>query len=184
MKFPNKAEVGLRWLQKDETTLNLDDMELKDRWQYYVSSFVRVEPTEGVPADGRMHHPLLMRNLPSGESVSEDGTNTRKPLAYLEELSLRICVNSFKIVYRQPGSEYYVYSSNPLTWDEEKDMSAARLRLLKSEEGRNEKFRETFEMNNNWMKGLGHDQVQRITLECKRWIDQGILPGSDSPANT
>jgi paired amphipathic helix protein Sin3a len=55
--------------------------------------------------------------------------------------------------------------------------------LLKFEEGRNEKFRETFEMNNNWMKGLDHDQVQKITLDCKKWIDQGILPGSDPSVN-
>lgn len=172
----------MRWLQKDETTLNLDDMELKDRWQYYVSSFVRVEPTEGVPTDGRMNHPILMRNLPSGESASEDGTNTRKPLAYLEDLSLRICVNSFKIIYKQPGSEYYIYTSNPLTWDPVMHMASARVRLLKSEEARSEKFRETFEMNNSWMKGLDHDQVQKITLACKKWIEQGVLPGSDSPA--
>lgn len=157
-------------------------MELKDRWQYYVSSYVRVEPTEGVPTN-RMSHAILMRNLPSGDTVSEDGTNPRKPLAYVEDLSLRICVNSFKIIYKQPGSEYYLYTNNLLTWDEEKDVATSRLRLQKSEEARNEKFRESFEMNNSWMKGLDHDQVQKITLDCKKWIDEGTLPGTESPAN-
>lgn len=174
--------MGVRWLQKDETTLNMDDLELKDRWQYYVSSYVRVEPTEGVPTDGRSYHPILMRNLPAGEVASEDGTNTRKPLAYSEDLSLRICVNSFKIVYKEPGSEYHIYNNSPLTWDKEKDMASARVRLSKSEESRNQKFRETFELNNKWMKNLDHDQVQKITLDCKKWIDEGIQPGSASPA--
>jgi paired amphipathic helix protein Sin3a len=156
-------------------------MELKDRWQYYVSSYVRVEPTEGVE-QSRMTHALLMRNLPPSDDMSEDGAHPKKPLAFAEDLSLRICVNSFKIIYKPPGCEYYLYQNNPLTWDDEKDVATSRVRLQKFEDARNEKFRETFEMNNSWMKGLDHDQVQKITLACKRWIDEGILPGSASPA--
>jgi paired amphipathic helix protein Sin3a len=173
----------VHWLQKDETTFDLDDMELKDRWQYYVSSYIRVEPTEGVSRN-RLSNSLLMRNMPSGaETSSEDGTNLRKALVFSEDLILRICVHTFKIIYRQPGSEYYLYTDNPLTWDHEKNVSHARLRLQKFEDARNQKFRENFHMNNSWMKGLNHDQVQKITLDCKKWIDEGILPGTAAPAN-
>jgi paired amphipathic helix protein Sin3a len=171
-------------MKKDETTLDLDDMELKDRWQYYVSSYVRVEPTEGVPRDDRMRRSLLMRNLPDAETLTEDAANPKKPLVFVEDLSLRICVNSFKIIYRAPGSEYYLYTNNPLTWDKDENSSSARLRLQKYEEARNEKFQEGFEMNNEWMKGLDHDEVQNITLACKRWIEDGILAGRDDPDST
>jgi paired amphipathic helix protein Sin3a len=99
IQHPNKNDATIQWIQKDETTFDLDDMERKERWQYYVSSYVRVEPTEGV---SRTTQPLLMRNLPSGEAVSEDAMNTRKALVYSEDLTLRICVNSFKILYKAP----------------------------------------------------------------------------------
>lgn len=164
-------------MHKDETTFDLDDMERKERWQYYTSSYVRIEPTEGVPR-GRMQRSVLPRNLPSGDTESEDGISQRKPLVYEEDLSLRICVNSAKIIFKHGGSEFFIYGDKPLTWDVEKNVATARVRLQKYEDARNERFREKFVMNSAWMKGMGHDEVQKITLGCKKWIDEGIVPGS------
>ena len=180
IQHPNKNDATIQWIQKDETTFDLDDMERKERWQYYVSSYVRVEPTEGV---SRTTQPLLMRNLPSGEAVSEDAMNTRKALVYSEDLTLRICVNSFKIMYKAPGSEYYIYTDNPLTWDADENVATARLRMKSREEKRRQKFTEHLVLNNKWMKGRSHDEVQRISMDFKKWIDDGIPPVTGAQAN-
>lgn len=170
-------------MQKDETTFDLDDMELKERWQYYTASYIRIEPTEGVPR-GRIQRSVLPRNLPSGDAESEDGVSQRKPLIYEEDLALHVCVNTAKIIFKQGGSEFFIYGDKPLTWDAEKNVATARLRLQKYEDARNEKFREKFVMNSSWMKGLGHDEVQSMTLACRNWIDNGIVPGSAPVTDT
>jgi paired amphipathic helix protein Sin3a len=175
--------MTLQWMQKDETTFDLDDMERKERWQYYTSSYVRIEPTEGVPRD-RIQRSVLPRNLPSGDTESEDGAGQRKPLVYDEDLTLRICVNSSKILFKPGGSEYFIYGDKPLTWDAEKDAAAARVRLQKTEDTRTERFQEKFVMNSKWMKDLGHDEVQKITGNCKKWIDEGVVPGTAPPSDT
>jgi len=175
--FPNKNMTTLQWMQKDETTFDLDDMERKERWQYYVASFTRTENTEGVPRS-RIQRSVLPRNLPSGDAESEDDATQRKPLVYEEDLTLRICVNSAKILFKPGGSEFFVYGDKPFTWDAEKGAAAARVRLQKFEDTRNERFREKFVMNSKWVKGLGHDEVQKVTGDFKKWVDEGVLPGS------
>ena len=152
-------------------------MERKERWQYYTSSYVRIEPTEGVNR-GLLHKSVLTRNLPSGDIDSEDSPAQRKPLIWSEDLTLRICVNSSRIIFKEPGSEYFIYTDKPLTWDNEKDMASARVRLEKAEESRNERFKQKFVSMSPWMKGLPLDDVQRKSAETRKWIDDGIVPGS------
>jgi paired amphipathic helix protein Sin3a len=147
-------------------------MERKERWQYYTSSYVRIEPTEGVPRK-YLRKVVLTRNLPSGDTESEDGSSQRKPLVWAEDLTLRICVNSFKIIYKQPGEEYFIYADKTLGGGAE---GATRKRLQKVEDARNQRFREKFGMNTKWMKGLPHDQVQDINQNFQKWI-----AGDDAP---
>jgi paired amphipathic helix protein Sin3a len=172
----------VQWIQKDETTFDLDDMERKERWQYYTSSFVRIEPTEGVKR-GLLHKSVLTRNLPAGDVESEDGTGQRKPLVWSEDLTLRICVNSSKIIFKEPGSEFFIYTDKPLTWDAEKNVAAARVRLEKPEEARNERFHKKFVNMSPWMKDVPFEEVQKITMETRKWINDGILPGTAAPAD-
>jgi paired amphipathic helix protein Sin3a len=175
--MPRKSETTVQWIQKDETTFDLDDMERKERWQYYTSSFVRIEPTEGVNR-GLLHKSVLTRNLPSGDMDSEEGTVQRKPLVWSEDLTLRICVNSSRIIFKEPGSEFFIYTDKPLTWDSERNMATARVRLEKAEETRNERFKRKWVNMSPWMKNLPLDQVQKISAETRKWIADGVLPGS------
>jgi len=155
-------------------------MERKERWQYYTSSYVRIEPTEGV-SRSRLRKSVLTRNLPTGDTESEDGSNQPKPLVYAEDLTLRVCVNSYKIIYKELGSEFFIYTDKPLTYDPKTKTSAARERLQKFEDARRDRFKEKFEMNNRWMKGLNHDQVSKVTQDFKKWVDEGAVPGTETP---
>ncbi|KAG9232420.1 putative paired amphipathic helix protein pst1 [Amylocarpus encephaloides] len=178
--FPNRSEVTLQWTSPDETTFDLDDMERMERWQYYASSYVRIEPTEGIPRN-LLHKPLLTRNLPSADAEIEDAGVLPKPLAFEEDLTLRICANTYKMMYKFPGSEYFIYTDKMMGIDSKTGQSAARERLRKCEDARTQRFKEKFEMNNAWMKNLNHDEVSKITMDFKKWIDEGILPNGDTP---
>ncbi|EKD18444.1 hypothetical protein MBM_03437 [Drepanopeziza brunnea f. sp. 'multigermtubi' MB_m1] len=165
------GRADIKWVQKDETTLNMNEMERKERWQYYVSSYVRTEPTEGVNRQ-RLQKSVLQRNT----QATDNETNMKQPLRYTEQLNLHIDVKTFKIIYRPPGTDCFIYSGNPLTTDPKTKESAARVRLQKFENIRNERFREKFEMNNNWMKGLDHDEVARVNSNFKMWTEDGVFP--------
>ncbi|CZT47049.1 related to transcription regulatory protein [Rhynchosporium secalis] len=166
--YPNKSQATLKWVQKEETTFEMDDMERKERWQYYNSSYVRVDATEGVPR-GSLQKSLLKRNRrPDGDF---DESISKRPLIHHEELNLRIEVNTYKIIYREPGTEYFFYSGNPMTYDPITDESSTRERLRKFENVRTDRFKEKFEMNNAWMKGLDRDEVAKINNDFRNWID-------------
>jgi len=151
-------------------------MERKDRWKYYTSSFVRIEPTEGVPRD-RIRKSVLTRNLPSGFDTDSDISGTalqqRKPILFNEDLVLQICVNTYTLMYKKLTSEWFIYKSR---YDAEK---AAQMT-----ENRNQKFREKFKMNSKWMKNLSQAQVQDVNQNFERWIKDGVVPPRTSAASS
>jgi paired amphipathic helix protein Sin3a len=166
---------------RDETTFDLDEMERMERWQYYTSSYIRTEPTEGIPRH-RLHKTILTRNRASADIDFEEGGVLPKPLAYQEDLTLRICVNTYKMIYKPHGSEYFIYTDKPLGTNPETTVSVARERLQKFEDARSQRFKEKFEKNNAWMKNLSHDEVSKINMDFKKWTEEGIIPGTEAPA--
>ncbi len=112
----NAAEV--RWLQRDEPTFNADAMALQERWQYYISSYMRIEPTEGVQR-ARLQKSVLTRNLPTASDADSENGDARKALAFHEGLVLRICLNSYTIVYEKGTSEYFIYNHEVEAAEEE-----------------------------------------------------------------
>ncbi len=149
----------------------MDELERRDRWQYYISSYMRVEPTEGVPRS-RLQKSVLTRSLPSASDVDSESGDTRKPLVYSEGLVLRICLNSYKIKYENGTSEFFIYNTNPET---DKEKAKHQDLLLRRQERRKQLFREKMVMNLPWMKDLSREEVQKKTDDWKKWIDEGIL---------
>ncbi|KAI1821012.1 hypothetical protein F4861DRAFT_520658 [Xylaria intraflava] len=173
--FPNKREATLRWLQKDETTFYMDELERREQWQYYISSYMRVEPTEGV-ARNRLQKSVLTRNLPSSDVDSDDG-NAPKPLKYDEGLSLRVCLNSNKIVWEKGTSEYFVYRMDA---SDEEEKTKAEEHSQAVTEHRKQLFREKMVMNNSWMRGWRQDEVQKVNEKFQKWLNDGVLPTSNA----
>jgi paired amphipathic helix protein Sin3a len=158
-------------LQRDDTTFHMDEMGLRERWQYYISSFIRVEPTEGVPRS-RLQKSVLARNLPSSDADSDDG-NIPKPLQFDENLVLRICLNSNKIVWQKGTSEYFIYNTVP---ELPKDRAAADERSSALHEHRDQVFKEKFVMNSSWMRNVKQDEVQKANEKFQKWMKDGVAP--------
>lgn len=174
--FPQKSEATVRWLQRDETTLYMDEMQVRDKWQYYISSFIRVEPTEGIPRS-ELQKVVLTRNLPSADNES-DGESMPKPIAYSEKLTVSICLKSSKMIWAPGTSEYFIYDQSPKT-QEARDR---RVKLIKAHTTlRENKFKEKFVDQPAWAKDETPEQLEEQNKTFRKWMDEGVAPPATNP---
>jgi paired amphipathic helix protein Sin3a len=147
-------------------------MQRHQKWQYYIASYIRVEPTEGVPR-AQMKKTVLARNLPKDDGDNDEGY-VPKPISYDESLVISICLNSAQMVWNANSSEYFIYDKTPKD-PEEKEKLERRQRY-------NTMMRETklneMVLNNAWMKDRSQDQVKDINESFVRWAKEGVLPES------
>jgi paired amphipathic helix protein Sin3a len=156
---------------KDSATFDLTNADRIERWKYYNSCFVRVEPTEGIRRS-LLGKTVLTRNLPDGNDAdsttsSEQGLfGGRKDVRYKEGLVLRICVNTYKMMFQAGTQDSFL--ARP---------SKSAESAAKAKEKREERFLEKFERNTRWMAGLGQGQVQKINEEFAEWVEEKPRPG-------
>lgn len=142
------------------------------KWVYYITSYTKVEPTEGVPIEGHVSMPFLKRNLP--EDIEEPEPKERSvPYLYQSDLEFHICVNSYKIDYDKKGIDWFVHSKKQRISGFKGPVNLDRV-----SENRRSKFREKFVLNNKWTKELDKDEVDRVTKKFSSWVDQGPDPNS------
>jgi paired amphipathic helix protein Sin3a len=164
----------VRWLRKDDTTFYMDEMEHVQQWQYYISSYMRIEHTEGV-VRSRLQKVLLERNLPleaAKDSSSGEEGYAPKPMVIHEGLVVRICLNSSKMVFENGTADYFVYNTaagaaGQQGGAEEKHVESAEQAFRR--ELRGDKLKEKMVTNNAWMKGLSHEEVQKANTEYQKW---------------
>lgn len=87
----------------------MENLDREQRWQYYVSSYMQIEPTEGVDRS-RVGKSVLARNLPSSSDVDSESGDTRRQIHYHEGLTLMICMATSKITYEAGTAESHIYS--------------------------------------------------------------------------
>ncbi|KJZ76973.1 hypothetical protein HIM_03850 [Hirsutella minnesotensis 3608] len=169
--FPQKAEATVRWLQRNETTFYMDEMQMRERWQYYISSFIRVEPTEGIPRS-KLQKVVLTRNLPSGDADS-DGDSVPKPLLYSENLTMSICLKSSKMVWAPGTSEYFIYDQSPKTAE-----SRERSDKLRKAHSRIRKamLLDKLVKEPAWAKDMGEEEAREHLDAFAKWKDEGVAP--------
>lgn len=161
----------MRWVQKEDQTFQRTDLKAHERWQYYISSFLRTEPTEGVHRD-LMQKVVLTRNLPSGDNDS-DSEYQPKAVAYHEGLSVKVCVNTAKLLFEKGTSNYFIYNL-PSGSEEERKVREQRSKIAC--EVKSARFIEKMAMNSPWMKNLSQDEVQRAKEDYRKWKDEGVIP--------
>ncbi|KAF5555154.1 transcription regulatory protein [Fusarium napiforme] len=171
--FPSKSEATVRWLQREETTFYMDEMQLRERWQYYISSFIRVEPTEGVPRS-KLQKVVLSRNLPSPD-VDADEDSIPKAVSYKENLTISICLKSSKMIWAPGTSEYVVYDQGPKS-AEQRERRDKFIRALSAH--RENKLLEKWVHNPAWTKDLSPEEVQEQNKNFRKWMDDGVVPPS------
>jgi len=139
----------------------MDEMKLQQRWQYYISSYIRVEPTEGVPRS-KLSRTVMARNLPS---LDDDETAIPKPASYDENLVVSICLKSTQMVWGADSSEGFRYEKTP---ESKEDAKSGQERSRGTAESRKSKMAGKFVMNNAWMKDLSQEEVDKLKAEYKK----------------
>lgn len=96
----------------EDSTLENDELNQEARWSYYVSAYAMRDPTEGVPFS-RMRMPFLKRNLPPKLEQDEEYDRFYRPLVYHDGLVIRICANSYHILYEPNSNDWWWRPTNP-----------------------------------------------------------------------
>ncbi|KAL2891509.1 Transcriptional regulatory protein SIN3 [Ceratocystis lukuohia] len=120
--FPETSVLTVRWLQREDTTFHIDDMQLQERWQYYVSAYLRPGYTEGVNV-GKMSRIALVRNFPFEIDFAGPPDESALPECVQDEhnLGIGICMSTAQIVWNSPGVEYSIYdrpAADKETWEQ------------------------------------------------------------------
>ncbi len=149
-------------------------MDRVKQWSYYISSYMRAENTEGIARSG-LHRTLLFRNLPAGvrDAASEE-VEIRKAIAYDEDMTLRICLNSLKVAFDKNTMEYFIY--NAKSFAAQSDRPYDEDQQLFQKEFRGERQQEKMVMNNRCMKGMSQEEVQKANEEYQKWSKEGDQP--------
>ena len=160
-------------------------MNVTRRWQYYISSFMRNEPTEGV-SRARMQKSLLARNLVDidtdaiAPSKGDDSDYPHSGLiaASSQGLASSICMHSYKMLWKPNTTEWFIINRKV------RDRAIAAAAVTSRNSGRNPstvtlqaeemeeirrnstairsvRLRKNFILNSKWMKNMAQDQVQK-----------------------
>jgi paired amphipathic helix protein Sin3a len=130
-------------------------MSAEARWSYYTASYIKVEPTEGVPLDQRFNMPFLKRNIARDLEDAEDHPRA-EPAAYEDALELRICVNSYKILWEPQTSEFFVQGPSVMFGD-----GHDTAELERAKKRRRARFVEKAVESNTWTKDLSEGEAER-----------------------
>ncbi|EGE84486.2 transcriptional repressor Sin3p [Blastomyces dermatitidis ATCC 18188] len=173
---PATKHVTAQLLTAEDGTLDNEELNAEARWSYYVSAFTMRDPTEGVPFS-QMRMPFLKRNLPGKMDSDEEYNLYYKPLVSHDGLVIRICANSYHILY-EPGTEDWWYRrANP-----EEDLAEAAKERAAARERRKERFREKFVSNPSWVHGLTKEEVDQANQRFRSWV--GEIEAEVEPATT
>ncbi|OJJ46130.1 hypothetical protein ASPZODRAFT_133127 [Penicilliopsis zonata CBS 506.65] len=179
---PTSNKTTVQLLTPEDSTIDNEELSQEARWSYYVSAYIMRDPTEGVPFS-QMRMPLLKRNLPPQPDQEDEYNRFYRPLVHHDGLIIRICANSYHILYqpgssdwwwRPPPSKASTSSASPHSAADEavtvadeslKDDSAVR-------ERRRDRFTEKFINNPSWAHGLSKDEVDQSNQRFRSWVKE------------
>lgn len=165
VQSPTSKKAYIQLLTPEDSTLENAELSQEARWSYYVSAYTMRDPTEGIPFS-QMRMPFLKRNLPAKLEQEEEYNQFYRPLVHLDGLIIRICANSYHILY-EPGS--FDWWWRPVaSSDESGDEAGKEAAAVK--ERRRDRFTEKFINNPSWAQGLSKDQVDEANQRFRSWI--------------
>lgn len=185
MQHPTSKKTTVQLLTPEDATLQNDELSQEARWSYYVSTYTMRDPTEGVPFS-QMRLPFMKRSLPAKLDQEDEYNRYYRPLVHQDGLIIRICANSYHLLYEPGSSEWSWRPTGPSEEDAEeaaKDEAAVK-------ERRRDRFTEKFVNNPVWAHGLSKDQVDESNQRFRSWIngtsesDGGPGPDPDSGPGT
>lgn len=109
--------------------------------------------------------PFMKRNLPAKLDSDEEYNLYYKPLISHDGLVIRICANSYHILY-EPQTEDWWYRS-PNAEEDAAEVAKERATVV---EKRKDRFRERFINNPEWMHGLSPEDAEQSNQQFRAWV--------------
>ncbi|KAL1879588.1 Transcriptional regulatory protein sin3 [Paecilomyces lecythidis] len=162
---PTSQRTKIQLMTPEDSTLENEELSQEARWSYYVSAYTMRDPTEGVPFS-QMRMPFLKRNLPPKMEQDEEYNRFYRPLVNHDGLVIRICANSYHILY-EPGS--YDWWWRPSAPGQESAEEKAKEEAAVKER-RRDRFMEKFVNNPSWAHGLSKDEVDESNQRFRSWV--------------
>ena len=173
-------KVTIQLLRKDDSTFDANDLDAEARWSYYVASYRKLEPTEGVPIEGYLSMPFLRRNLPEDADEPDERKRPLIPERNGGNLEMRICVNSYRILFNPSSSEYFVHSEKHRTRGHDGsvvDAEQASARRLA-------RFAERKDARNPLVLATPLKEMARLEQRFRAMVDDGVRPTSPVKRST
>lgn len=148
-------------------------MSAEAKWSYYVASYIKIEPTEGVPIEGHLSMPFLKRNLP--EDIDEPEERKRLiPHYYENGLEMKICVNNYRILWTPKTEDWFVHSA--VHGEDGQSDSADTTRIR---ENRRKKFEEKFVSKNKWIDLSTEEEFNQVSKKYRLWVSGNVDSGAE-----
>ncbi|PGH26786.1 hypothetical protein AJ80_01551 [Polytolypa hystricis UAMH7299] len=164
--IPTTKHVTIQLMTSEDATLQSEELTAEARWSYYVSAFTMRDPTEGVPFS-QMRMPFLKRNLPPKMDSDEEYNYYYKPVVSNDGLVIRICANSYHILYEPHSTEWSYRGPNP----DDDPVEVAKEQAAIAEK-RRDRFKEKFVNNPGWAHGLSKDEVDQSNQRFRSWVGE------------
>ncbi|KAL5614953.1 uncharacterized protein BROUX77_000790 [Berkeleyomyces rouxiae] len=179
--FPETSTLTARWLQREDTTFHVDEMKLHERWQYYVSAYLRPGYTEGVNV-GKMSRIALVRNFPYEMDLAGPPDESALPDTVQDEhnLGIGICMSTSQIVWNCPGLEYSVYdrpAADKEAWDQRVKTAALNSRHRAA-------CLKKLVAAPDWIKNSSPADVDQTTARYIALVQKGPQPETEAEAST
>ncbi|KAI9883013.1 MAG: hypothetical protein M1823_005218 [Watsoniomyces obsoletus] len=173
--------VSIHLLRKDDSTFGEEGMDARTRWLYYIVSYVKIEPTEGVPMPRHSLLPFIRRHLPA--EVAESGHRRRDLVPELARANMQtiICLSSYHILFQPFTADVFVHSAVHCALGPDGNVIDQKRARTK----RQDRFRNWMARGNPLVKAKGEAGMAWYDEQFRAWLDDGVLPSErpSSPKN-
>lgn len=151
----------IKLLHRHEGTFPERPKTRKERWQAYIASYVRVEPTEQVDIEKLLKRFPFVRRSAGGLDDNLISDNLLTHFGSEEKLTVRVEPMNYSLQLDPESYEWMVRNKQPKI-DYDQELWAT---IHEEQERKAEEVQEKLVMNNEWMKGLTKDEVDAMKTD-------------------
>ena len=151
----NEKRALIQFLGHDDITLKQTKTD-EEKWNYYLTSYLMTNPTEGVPVD-RVQLPFMHRN------ITEDNEAEDLFGAIEQGLTARVCDSTYKLFFEANSEDFF---SRKVGATAEESTKTA----LDQQKAR---FHDFLNGPQGWKSELTEDEVAAAEDKFKTWVSDG-----------
>lgn len=106
---PSTRKAFVSILKPEDSTVDVHRLETERRWNYYVSTYQTLDPTEGIDYNS-LSVPFLRRNIPLEEEINDEFMDSVLTGRSDDKLEVRICLENYRLNFSPQRQEWWIAS--------------------------------------------------------------------------